>query len=178
MLSHEPVDARHQHQQPSIEWLRHFLRLFSLLRRHVHHHHQQQEEETMPELKEIKGLDQVSIVRRLQKAILLATKGAPTPISPELAAQIYAFSVRIERPLHADTASLYRLLLRNCKEWLVASSPTAKGPPHIHVLVAIAGAYFKQDEHLAASAAALWDDEYDDDYDEQQQPQQEEGYYF
>ena len=110
----------------------------------------------MPELITLRGFDQVTLVNRLQKAVqhtMMATE-----LSSQDAADIYALSARIELPLHGDTAAAYRALLRKCKEWR-AKSEASTDPllPHLNVLIALAGGFFRQDEELSA----LWGDEVD-----------------
>jgi len=126
----------------------------------------------MPELAALKGLDQVKIVTKLIKAVrtLIHTDpdadgtSSPPPLPrqlPELAAELYALSARVERPLHADTAASYRSLLRKCKLWRLQSitSPTDPLLPHLNILISIAGGYFRQDEKLSS----MWDEEEEDE---------------
>jgi hypothetical protein len=115
----------------------------------------------MPELAALRGMDQVAVVGRLLSAARAVTAGAT--LAPGDAARLYALSARLERPLHADTAAAYRALLRRCKEWRSgATGPADPLLPHLSVLIAIAGAYFRQDEELAA----MWDRE-EEEYDEE-----------
>jgi hypothetical protein len=102
-------------------------------------------------------------------------------LTPRAAAQLYALSARIEKPLHAGTCALYRELLRRCAARraalgaAVAAATTAANEPgaaadaahaveaaaadpllpHLNILIIIAGAYFGQDEELAT----MWDDD-------------------
>lgn len=110
----------------------------------------------MPELVHLRGLDQVTLVSRLQKAVQYITS-APE-LAPGDAAQVYALSARIELPLHADTAAAYRALLRKCRE-LRAGVTVPQDPllPHLNVLIVLAGGFFRQDEELSA----LWEDDED-----------------
>lgn len=108
----------------------------------------------MPELAELRGLEQVVIVGRLHRTVQHVVKGES--LTPEGAAQLYALSARIERPLHADSCAEYRALLRRCCEWR-ASVSGSRDPmlPHLSILIGISGAYFGQDEELAA----LWQED-------------------
>jgi survival of motor neuron protein-interacting protein 1 len=130
----------------------------------------------MPELTALKGLEQVKIVAKLIKTVLSlvrssssdtkdTTDAAPPPPPPptqlpELAAEIYALSARVERPLHADTSATYRSLLRKCKIWRVECISTATDPllPHLNILISIAGGYFRQDPELSS----MWNEEEED----------------
>ena len=121
--------------------------------------------------------------RQLHSAVRQAVRGEGA-LTPEAAAQLYALSARIEKPLHAGTCALYRELLRKCaarRAALGAAAPAAAVAaaaavqpggaadaaeaveaaaadpllPHLNILIVIAGAYFGQDEELAT----MWDDD-------------------
>lgn len=121
----------------------------------------------MPELAALKGLDQVKIVTKLIKAVRSLIQSTLDPDAntastlpthlPDLAAEVYALSARVERPLHADTAASYCSLLRQCKVWRVQSIKSPIDPllPHLNILILIAGGYFRQDEELSS----MWDEE-------------------
>jgi gem associated protein 2 len=108
----------------------------------------------MPELAELRGLDQVAIVQRLLRTVQRMT--ASDVFVLEDASMLYALSARVEKPLHGSTAAAYRALLRRCCEWR-AETKERFDPllPHLNVLIVLAGAYFGQDESLSA----LFDDE-------------------
>lgn len=119
---------------------------------------------TMPELKALRGLDQTAVLVRLQAAVQRLEERqqqqqdkASALLSPADAALLYALSARVERPLSADTAALFRSLLRRCAATRAALPGGLQDPllPHLNVLAAIAGAYFGQDEELAG----LWEEE-------------------
>lgn len=127
----------------------------------------------MPELAALKGLDQVNIVSKLIKTVRALVRSpsdagetavvpsTPPPTQlPERAAEIYALSARVERPLHADTAAAYRALLRKCRIWRVECINSSTDPllPHLNILISIAGGYFRQDEELSS----MWDEEEED----------------
>ena len=127
----------------------------------------------MPELAALKGLDQVTIISKLIKTIRAVVRSQNTDLNTaiaaeenvelppahlsEVAAEIYALSARVERPLHADTAAAYCALLRKCKIWRAQGIGSSIDPllPHLNILICIAGGYFKQDEELSA----VWDEE-------------------
>jgi Survival motor neuron (SMN) interacting protein 1 (SIP1) len=132
------------------------------------HHQLDSPSSLMPELAALKGLDQVSIVTKLIETVRAfvrtssdaasTTTTTPLPAQlPDIAAQIYALSARVERPLHADTAAAYCSLLRKCKLWRVEciNSPVDPFFPHLNILISIAGGYFRQDEELSS----LWDED-------------------
>ncbi|KAK9810074.1 hypothetical protein WJX72_004382 [[Myrmecia] bisecta] len=64
---------------------------------------------------------------------------------------LYALAARLEKPLAARTSAQLRSLLRHCAclraDVLDAADPLL---PHLNVMIAIAGAYFGQDEALAS----------------------------
>ena len=104
----------------------------------------------MPELDGLRGCDQVTIIQRLVSKVKAVTAAAS--FSPEDAAYLYALSARLERPLHADTAACYCRLLRKCKEWRAAvADPRDEILVHLNIAIALAGAFFRQDEELAAA---------------------------
>lgn len=108
----------------------------------------------MPELAALRGLDQVAVVAAVGAAVRSAV--ACAALAPADAARLYALSARLERPLHADTAAAYRALLRRCKEWRSGAAGTADPSlPHLNVLITLAGAFFRQDEELAA----VWEED-------------------
>lgn len=128
----------------------------------------------MPELAALKGLDQVTIVTKLRRTArnIVGTSDTATAADaaqqshlsppshlPEIAAEMYALSARVERPLHADTAAAFRSLLRKCKIWRGQGIQSPSDPllPHLNILICIAGGYFRQDEELSA----VWDEEVD-----------------
>lgn len=112
----------------------------------------------MPELAALAGLDQVAVVRRVGTAVRAAVN-SDEGVSPDAAAALYALSARLERPLHGDTCAAYRALLRRCAAQR-AGLPPGRHPlaAHLNVLIAVAGAYFGQDEGLAA----VWDEDEDE----------------
>lgn len=97
---------------------------------------------------------QLQVRRQLHAAIWAALR--EEGVAPDAAAQLYALSARIEKPLHADTCALYRQLLRFAAgRRAAAAGPADPALPHLNILIAIAGAYFGQDEELAT----MWDDD-------------------
>ncbi|KAL4427817.1 hypothetical protein ABPG75_001906 [Micractinium tetrahymenae] len=115
--------------------------------------------DAMPELQQLRGLDQLQVRRQLHSAIRAAVE--EEVVAPEAAATLYALSARIEKPLHAGTCALYRQLLRHCaaqRAALGGASANAACDPrlaHLNIMITIAGAYFGQDEELAT----MWDDD-------------------
>lgn len=75
-------------------------------------------------------------------------------LDPAAAPALYALCARVETPLQAGTAALFRQLLRCCAAQR-AAAPGPAGPelPHLNVAIIVAGAYFRQDEDLAG----MWD---------------------
>lgn len=63
---------------------------------------------------------------------------------------IYALTSVLEKPLAMSTAAALRDLLRYCAK---QQPTTAEDAARQGLLVAIAGAYFRQDEHLAVLPA-------------------------
>jgi survival of motor neuron protein-interacting protein 1 len=99
---------------------------------------------------------QLGVRRQLHSAMREAVRCGE--VGPQAAARLYALSARVERPLHADTCALYRQLLRACAGQRAAlGKDGAADPrlPHLNILLVLAGAFFGQDEELAA----MWDDE-------------------
>ncbi|KAL4442036.1 hypothetical protein ABPG77_011297 [Micractinium sp. CCAP 211/92] len=115
--------------------------------------------DAMPELQQLRGLDQLQVRRQLHSAIHAAVE--EETVAPEAAAMLYALSARIEKPLHAGTCALYRQLLRHCAAQRAALGSSGDGAAcgphlaHLNILITIAGAYFGQDEELAT----MWDDD-------------------
>lgn len=62
---------------------------------------------------------------------------------------LFALAARLDKPLTADAAASFRALLRRCAA-LRAAVGGADDPalPRLNVLIAVAGAYFGQDEGL------------------------------
>lgn len=119
----------------------------------------------MPELRALRGLGQSAVLAQLRAAVqrLEQQQGdgsGGSCLTPADAAALYALAARVERPLAADTAALFRALLRCCAAARAALPGGPRDPllPHLNVLTAIAGAYFGQDEELAG----LWEEEDDD----------------
>jgi hypothetical protein len=76
--------------------------------------------------------------------------GRSPPALPLPRAQwLFALASRLEKPLHADTAACFRGVLRHCAA-LRARVADSGDPllPRLNVLIAVAGAYFGQDEGL------------------------------
>jgi survival of motor neuron protein-interacting protein 1 len=69
---------------------------------------------------------------------------------------LFALAARLEKPIHADVGASFRSLYKRCVGWRARLS-SAHDPllPILNVLVAVAGAYFKQDELLAAMVQHL-----------------------
>ncbi|PSC68095.1 Gem-associated 2 [Micractinium conductrix] len=108
----------------------------------------------MPELQQLRGLDQVQVRRQLHAAIQSAVQ--QEALAPEAAASLYALSARMDKPLPAGTSALYRDLLRCCAAQRAALGADGGGAaaahprlPHLNILIAVVGAYFGQDEELA-----------------------------
>lgn len=108
----------------------------------------------MPELEQLRGLDQVRVLRRLEEEMQRVLQSGN--LSAGDCALLYALAARVERPLHGGTCALFRSLLRHCAR-LRAALLHARDPllPHLNVLIAIAGGYFGQDEELAT----LWEED-------------------
>jgi hypothetical protein len=64
---------------------------------------------------------------------------------------IHALAAALERPLAMSTAAALRDLLRFCAKQQPATDEDAA---RLHLMVAVAGGYFKQDERLAARVTA------------------------
>ena len=115
----------------------------------------------MPELTELRGLDQVAVVRRLHEAVHRVVGGRS--LDPGDAAQLYALSARVERPLHSDSCAAFRALVRRCCEWRAAAAgPRDPALPRLNILIVLAGAYFGQDEALAS----VWQAEQEEEDEE------------
>lgn len=97
---------------------------------------------------------QLQVRRQLHSAIRAAVREGL--LTADSAPALYALSARTEKPLHADTCALYRQLLKLCAAQRAAATG-ADDPllPHLNIHIALAGAYFGQDEELAA----VWDAE-------------------
>jgi hypothetical protein len=75
-------------------------------------------------------------------------------LSDASAQWLYALAAVLEKPLQMGSAGMLRQLLRVC-----AGQPrpeAAAGAARLHVLIAIAGAYFRQDEGLSQVAKAAY----------------------
>jgi len=75
-------------------------------------------------------------------------------ISTSTAQEIYALSVRLEKPIRADIAALYSALLKHCIKiraimglLLLPDDPCVA---YINILIVIAGGYFGQDKELSS----------------------------
>jgi len=126
----------------------------------------------MPELAELRGLDQIAIVRRLHTCVQKVVTSCQT-LDPGDAARIYAISARVELPLHSDSCAAYRALLRRCCEWRaeVDGGPGgAETLSHLSILIALAGAYFGQDEEMAS----LWTQDEEEDNEEEEEDEEAE----
>jgi hypothetical protein len=82
-----------------------------------------------------------------QAQSLLDARPAALPLAR--AQWLFALAARLEKPLHADAAAACRGLLRHCAA-LRAAAVGAGDPllPRLNVMIAVAGAYFGQDERL------------------------------
>lgn len=94
------------------------------------------------------GMDQVCIEVLLQRHVEALAPLAALPFPR--GAWLFALAARIEKPLHADAGAAFRALLRKCATLRTsASGPADPALPQLNVLIAIAGAYFGQDENLS-----------------------------
>jgi len=119
----------------------------------------------MPQLQELRGLDQVTIAHRIQQEVMALEDGHQRILSDKTtAANIYALSAKIELPLHGDMAATYRSLVHMCYRWKEnVQKDETKGKDavcaFVDVLLVIAGAFFQQDEVLARYMGELEDKE-------------------
>jgi len=119
----------------------------------------------MPQLQELRGLDQVTIAHRIQQEVMALEGGQERILSDKAAAaNIYALSAKIELPLHSDMAATYRSLVHMCYRWKEnVQKDETKGKDavcaFVDVLLVIAGAFFQQDEVLARYMGELEDKE-------------------
>jgi hypothetical protein len=84
-----------------------------------------------------------------QAQSLLDARPAGLPLAR--AQWLFALAARLEKPLHAELAAACRGLLRHCAA-LRAGAAGAGDPllPRLNVMIAMAGAYFGQDESMVA----------------------------
>jgi len=121
----------------------------------------------MPQLQELRGLDQVTIAHRIQQEVLaLEGEHQRVLLNKTAAANIYALSAKIELPLHSDMAATYRSLVHMCYRWkenVFHQKDETMGKDavcaSVDVLLVIAGAFFQQDEVLARYMGELEDKE-------------------
>ncbi len=101
-----------------------------------------------------RSLLQVAVVSLLQHHI--AALEQHSSISLARSRWLFALAARLETPVHADTAAAFRSMHRRCVTWRAAvSSPQEPALPLLNVLIAVGGAYFKQDEGLAGLVQQL-----------------------
>lgn len=103
----------------------------------------------MPELHDLVRIDQINIAKRIIKAS--KKLDSADTLDESDAANLYALSARIERPLHGDVAAAYRAILRKCCRLRAAVRGCHDlSLPHLNIIIVISGAYFGQDEMLAS----------------------------
>ena len=71
-------------------------------------------------------------------------------LTDERAQWLFALAALLEKPLQMGPAGNLRALLRCCASW--RRGATAAGGARLDTMVAIAGAYFRQDERLSQVA--------------------------
>ncbi|KAG2488435.1 hypothetical protein HYH03_012942 [Edaphochlamys debaryana] len=106
-----------------------------------------------PVVRTVLALDQVSVGSLLQRHV---SQLADQPHLTYMRSQwLFALAAVLERPVPPDVAAALRELVRRCSAWRASlSSPSDPCLPRLNLLLAVAGAYFGQDEGLAAAAAA------------------------
>ena len=97
---------------------------------------------------------QLQVRRQLHSTVRQAVREGGV-LTPQAAAQLYALSARIEKPLHAGTCALYRELLRLCAAQRAAlAAPTATGAAAAAGPAAAGGVAGEAAADIAATAAA------------------------
>lgn len=94
---------------------------------------------------------QVSVVKLLRRHVLAAS--LLSDLSNLRAQWLFALSATLQKPVSADTGSLFRGLLRHCCMLRATlANPQEDALPRLNTLIVIAGACFGQDEYLSGFA--------------------------
>ncbi|EFJ40264.1 hypothetical protein VOLCADRAFT_99965 [Volvox carteri f. nagariensis] len=106
-----------------------------------------------PVVRTVLALDQVSVGSLIQRHVgQLSTQPCLSYIRSQW---LFALAAVLERPVPPDVAAALRELVRRCSAWRATlEHPDDPVLPRLNVLLAVAGGYFGQDEHLSAAAAA------------------------
>lgn len=102
----------------------------------------------------IMSMDQVEVAELLRRHVTrLETLRAAAPLTCQW---LFALSAKLDKPVHAETAAAFRSMLRRFAAWRArAGGPGERMLPHWNVMIAIAGAYYGQDEALSRAVADL-----------------------
>ena len=100
-----------------------------------------------PKLTTLISMDQVSVVSTLTW-LIEGAEGAEK-ITEKRARWIFALSAALEKPIHAETAALFRSLFRLCCSLRAdLSGPSDSSLPLLNMLIVISGGHFGQDESI------------------------------
>ena len=114
--------------------------------------------EQEPKLITLLSMDQVCVVSVLSWMV----EGLDgSKITEKRARWIFSLSALLEKPIHAETAAMFRGLFRKCS---VMRADLISGPedpllPLLNMLVIISGGYFGQDESLGLKGMGLANEE-------------------
>lgn len=98
---------------------------------------------------------QLRLAKLLGKSVDALCAPNSGPLNGEAAEQVFALSCRLDRPISADVAALFRRLWRRCRVRCAEAAAEGAPDPAASVLVGLAGGAFGQDPGWAAFASRL-----------------------